>query len=99
MLKKSVSIVLASLRGSTCRSVHLASSLAAALLDGLFEHPETILASAPYLRFTSVLGINRDARILLIPSGMPMNIDLSHVYRRVIHHSPVSRLVKVLPER
>jgi hypothetical protein len=39
MLKKSVSIVLASLRGSTYRSVRLASSLAAALLDGLFEHP------------------------------------------------------------
>jgi len=39
MLKKSASIVLASLRGSTYRSVRLASSLAAALLDGLFEHP------------------------------------------------------------
>jgi len=39
MLKKSASSVLASLRGSTYRSVHLASSLAAALLDGLFEHP------------------------------------------------------------
>ena len=39
MLKKSASFVLASLRGSTYRSVRLASSLAAALLDGLFEHP------------------------------------------------------------
>jgi hypothetical protein len=39
MLKKSVSFVLASLRGSTYRSVRLASSLAAALLDGHFEHP------------------------------------------------------------
>ena len=39
MLKKSASIVLASLRGSTYRSVRLASSLAAALLDGLFENP------------------------------------------------------------
>ncbi len=39
MLKKSISIVLASFRGSTYRSVRLASSLAAALLDGLFEHP------------------------------------------------------------
>jgi hypothetical protein len=29
----------------------LAFSLAAALLDGLFEHPETILTSAPYGRF------------------------------------------------
>jgi hypothetical protein len=39
MLKKPASGVLASLRGSTYRSVRLASSLAAALLDGLFEHP------------------------------------------------------------
>jgi hypothetical protein len=39
MLKKSASVVLASLRGSTYRSVRLASSLAAALLNGLFEHP------------------------------------------------------------
>jgi hypothetical protein len=39
MLKKSASIVLASLRGSTYRSVRLATSLAAALLDGLFEQP------------------------------------------------------------
>jgi hypothetical protein len=39
MLKKSASGVLTSLRGSTYRSVRLASSLAAALLIGLFEHP------------------------------------------------------------
>jgi hypothetical protein len=39
MLKKSSSGVLASLSGSTYRSVRLAASLAAALLDGLFEHP------------------------------------------------------------
>ena len=39
MLKKSASGVLASLRGSTYRRVRLASSLAAALLDDLFEHP------------------------------------------------------------
>ena len=39
LLKKSASFVLASLRGSTYRSVRLASSLAAALLDSLFEHP------------------------------------------------------------
>ena len=43
MLKKSASGVLASLRGSTYRSVRLASSLAAALLNGLFEHPESLL--------------------------------------------------------
>jgi len=39
MLKKSASDVLAALRDSTYRNVRLASSLAAALLDGLFEHP------------------------------------------------------------
>jgi hypothetical protein len=54
MLKQSANFVLASLRGSTYRSVRLASSLAAALLgtrrvlarpgwagekSGLFEHP------------------------------------------------------------
>jgi len=43
MLKKSASGILASLRGSTYRSVRLASSLAAALLDGLFEHPAATL--------------------------------------------------------
>ena len=39
MLKKSASGVLASLRGSTYCCVRLASSLAAVLLGGLFEHP------------------------------------------------------------
>ena len=39
MLKKSASGVLAALRGSTYQAVRLASSLAAALLGGLFEHP------------------------------------------------------------
>ena len=39
MLKKSASSVLAARRGSTYRSVRLASPLAAALLDGLSEHP------------------------------------------------------------
>jgi hypothetical protein len=39
MLKKSAGVVLASLRVSTYRSVRLASSLAAASLDRLFEHP------------------------------------------------------------
>ncbi len=51
MLKKSASGVLASLRGSTYRSVRLAPSLAAALLDSLFEHPEDILALIPNRNF------------------------------------------------
>jgi hypothetical protein len=47
MLKKPVSFVLASLRGSTYRSVRLASSLAAALLNGLFEHPAGVFSRFP----------------------------------------------------
>jgi hypothetical protein len=47
MLKKSACIVLASLRGSTYRSVRLASSLAAALLDSLIEHPDALLTLTP----------------------------------------------------
>ena len=43
MQEKSASGVLSSLKGSTYRSVRLASSLAAVLLDSLFEHPEEIL--------------------------------------------------------
>jgi len=45
MLKMSASFVLASLRGSTYRSVRLASSLAAAALDGHFEHPAWVFCS------------------------------------------------------
>jgi len=48
MLKKSASGVLASLRGSTYRSVRLASSLVAALLGGHFEHPVMIQTPAPF---------------------------------------------------
>jgi hypothetical protein len=41
MLKKSASFVLAALRGSTYHEEYaFASSLAAAALDSLFEHPE-----------------------------------------------------------
>ena len=47
MLKKPASGVLASLRDSTYRSVRLVPSLAAALLDGLFEHPVSDSARWP----------------------------------------------------
>ena len=53
MLKKSASFVLASLRGSTYRSVRLASSLAAALLDGLFEHPANRSCAITTLTFSA----------------------------------------------
>jgi hypothetical protein len=50
VLKKPASGVLASLSSSTYRSVRLATSLAAALLDGLFEHPVSLAGS--------ILGVN-----------------------------------------
>jgi hypothetical protein len=49
MLKKSASGVLTSLRGSPYQSVRLTSSLAAALLDSLFEHPAGDPAPSTYL--------------------------------------------------
>src|SRR5512141_817483 len=59
MLKKSASLVLASLRGSTYRSVRLASSLAAALLDG-FLSILRLLRPSPYLKyFTDVIWAHR----------------------------------------
>ena len=51
ILKKSASSVLASLRGSTYRSVRLAASLVAALLDGLFEHPAQLWHMRHFVRF------------------------------------------------
>ena len=49
MLKQSASGVLASRRGSTYQPVRRASSLIAALLDGLFEHPVAALATVRLL--------------------------------------------------
>jgi hypothetical protein len=54
MLKKSASGILTSLKGSTYQSVRLASSLVAALLDGLFEHPEAMLTPAPLCKIPKV---------------------------------------------
>jgi hypothetical protein len=54
MLKKSASGVLASLKGSTYRSVRLASSLAAVLLDDIFEHPDAMLTSTPLCKILTV---------------------------------------------
>jgi len=58
MLKKSSSGVLASLRGSTYRSVRLTSSLTAALLDGLFEHPEAIVTSVPFCEIPTAFYVS-----------------------------------------
>jgi hypothetical protein len=55
MLKKAASSVLASLRGSTYRSVRLASSLAAALLDDLFEPPAGVFSYCPQVGTSEIL--------------------------------------------
>src|SRR6187399_2484042 len=57
--KKSASGVLASLRGSTYRSVRLASSLAAALLDSLFEHPAILRRELRTENSSHTVGFNR----------------------------------------
>ena len=54
MLKKSSSFVLASLRGSTYRSVRLTSSLAAALLDSLFEYPAWCTPVIPDVQISEI---------------------------------------------
>ena len=51
MLKKSASIVLASLEAQRTEACGLASLPAAVLLDGHFEHPSTIVTLAPSVRF------------------------------------------------
>jgi len=52
----STGIVLASLRGSTYRSVRLTSSLAAALPDGHFKHPAKQLCGSVNLNLDSSLA-------------------------------------------
>jgi hypothetical protein len=59
MLKKSASFVLAALRGSTYRSVRLAFSLAVALPDGHFEHPQDV----------PVIPDVRTSEVLVYPHG------------------------------
>ena len=56
MLKQSASFVLASLRGSTYRSVRLTSSLVAALLDDLFEHPASCSPVVSHARTIEVFA-------------------------------------------
>jgi hypothetical protein len=53
MLKKSASGVLASFRSSTYRRYAFASSLAAALLDGHFEHPAGYSDTVPMRNITT----------------------------------------------
>jgi hypothetical protein len=81
MLKKSASFVLASLRGSTYRSVRLASSLAAALLNGLFEYPAKVFfccaTCVDHLRSGVSIGWN----LCFQQTGAGANSDYRHPSR------------------
>jgi hypothetical protein len=59
MLKNVASGVLAALRGSTYRSVRLASSLAAALLGDIFEHPAWRAPVIPSVQTSEIPGAHR----------------------------------------
>jgi hypothetical protein len=56
MLKKAGSVVLASLRGSTYRSVRLASSLAAALLTAFLSILPESSSVVSYVRIIEILA-------------------------------------------
>ena len=60
MLKNTARDVLTSLRGSTYRSVRLAPSLAAALLDSFFEHPDGMLSVHIARNFLAILLASTD---------------------------------------
>jgi hypothetical protein len=84
MLKKSASVVLASFRGPTYRSVRLASSFAAALPDSLFEHPDVMFAFAPYGTFQlSCLVSARFFSDLLFFYSYKLNPDTLHALRNM----------------
>ncbi len=79
MLKKSASGVLASFRGSTYRSVRLASLLAAVLLDGHFEHPASLTPSVPFDTIPAGWHVETEFfRNLLVsaPAGEPVSRKL-----------------------
>jgi hypothetical protein len=76
MLKKSASFVLASLRGSTYRSVRLASSLAAALLDGLFDHPADYSGSITLRIIMASCRTNTEFFRMLLEIVTPVRQDL-----------------------
>ena len=89
MLKKAASGVLVSLRGSTYRSVRLASLLAAALLDSLFEHPEIIVSFTPNGKFRLYFWHQQVSRSLL--EGGLLNLF------RKLSQSKVFNMVAVQP--
>ncbi|MBX3307499.1 MAG: hypothetical protein KF751_15760, partial [Nitrospira sp.] len=59
MLKTSAGGVLASLRGSTYRNVRLISSLAAALLEAIFVHPEVVERRSRRQHSSDLFGNNQ----------------------------------------
>ncbi len=73
MLKKSTSFVLATLRGSTNRVRAFASSLAAAALDGLFDHPAGYSDAVPDLLECYVAPVSKGFFNNLLED--PMNIQ------------------------
>jgi hypothetical protein len=76
MLKKSASFVLASLRGSTYRSVRLAASLAATLLDGLFDHPADYSGSITLRIIMASYRTNTEFFRMLLEIVTPVRRDL-----------------------
>ena len=83
------SVVLASFRSSTYPRVYASrSSLAAALPDGLFEHSETNVISAPFGRFhQQILYINRVSRSLLKPRPLIGNTGMVKAALYCAQHS------------
>jgi hypothetical protein len=79
MLKKSASFVLAALRGSTYRSVRLASSLAAALLDGLLEHPAWYFPLALGVRTSEVLACLHSFSAACLSFGYVLSVERTDV--------------------
>jgi hypothetical protein len=86
MLKKVASGVLASLRGSTYRSVRLASSLAAALLTRLFEHPEATGVSTPFSEILTIFL--RDPSISVACLAGKKSVSFSQT--SILHYSGFS---------
>jgi len=93
MLKKSASGVLASLRGSTYRSVRLASSLAAALLDGLFEHPAGVFSRC------TIRANHRSSRVQKQFFRSLLDLPLDHESRKSADHKQEAEKVRRLRSR
>ena len=103
MLKKFASCVLAAFRSSTYRSVRLASSLTAALLDGLFEHPAWRIPVIPDVQTSEIPACHRvfpqlplalcGGQVLdQITEGLVLHEALKRRVLAWIGHPPFSRI-------